>query len=106
MHEVGKKYTIFILGLHDQQNIKHMFNVQFCSMWKYQQLLLTANSKHNILIYLDIDAVFSFAGSHTVSCVQQLSNIQVTFSVSEVNPCLDRPAIAEVTEVCLIHNGT
>jgi len=49
--------------------------------------------------------VFSFDGSHTVSCVQQLSNIQVTFSISEVNPCLDRPAIAEVSDVCLIHYG-
>jgi len=51
-------------------------------------------------------AVFSFAGSYTVSFVQHLSNIQVTFSISEVNACLDRPAIAEVIEVRLIHNGT
>jgi len=51
-------------------------------------------------------AVFSFAGCRTVSYVQQLSNIQVTFSISELNPCLDRPVIAGVIKVRLIPYGT
>jgi hypothetical protein len=36
---------------------------------------------------------------------KQLSNIQITISISKLNPCLDRPAIAEVIEERLIHYG-
>jgi hypothetical protein len=50
-------------------------------------------------------AVFSSDGCHTVSYVHQPFNIQVTFSISKVNFCLDRPAIAEVIEVRLIPYG-
>ena len=59
---------------------------------------------HNFLVYLDIDGCVSFAGCHTVY-VQRLSTIQNTFPIIKLNPCLDRPAIAEVIEVRPIHYG-
>ena len=36
---------------------------------------------------------------------KHLSNIQITFSLTKLNAWLDRPAIAEVTQVHLIHYG-
>jgi hypothetical protein len=46
----------------------------------------------NFSVYLDIDGCVSFAGSHTVYA-QRLSNIENTFPITKLNPCLDRPAI-------------